>query len=114
MRLNRQIAIAITLAIFLCSMVEHAQSATAIDYPAVTGPPETAIELMQEGDREVARQFYEKYISVGGLPVLSSGEVADLALQRTYEIVTHMLAGRPDILEAMVKSGMYLIIIGKD
>jgi hypothetical protein len=114
MRLNKQIAIDITLAIFLCGMVAHAQSATAIDYPAVTGPPETVFELMQEGDREVARQFCEKYISVGGLPVLSSGEVADLALQRTYEIVTHMLAGRPDILEKMVKSGMYVIIIGKD
>ena len=34
--------------------------------------------------------------------------------ERTYEIVTHMLAGRPDILEAMAKHGTRLIIIGKD
>jgi hypothetical protein len=40
--------------------------------------------------------------------------VADLALQRTYSIVTHLLAGRPDIIEALVKNKMYLIIIGKD
>ena len=32
---------------------------------------------------------------------MASGDVADEALQRTYYIVTHMLAGRPDILEAM-------------
>ncbi len=51
---------------------------------------------------------------MGGLPVVASQEVADEALQRTYEIVTHLLAGRPDILKAMHDTGMYLIIIGKD
>jgi len=48
------------------------------------------------------------------MAVVASGEVEDLALQRTHSIVTHMLAGRPDITGALVKSGMYLIIIGKD
>jgi len=46
--------------------------------------------------------------------VAASGEVADLALQRTYDLVTHLLAGRPDVLQAMISNGMYLIIIGKD
>jgi len=91
-----------------------ATPAAVIDAPRVTAPPESVFELIREEDREVARAFYEKYIDVGGLPVLASGEVADLALQRTYEIVTHMLAGRPDILAAMVEQGMYLIIIGKN
>ena len=40
--------------------------------------------------------------------------IADEALERTYHIVTHMLAGRPDILAAMQKFGTRLIIIGKD
>jgi hypothetical protein len=40
--------------------------------------------------------------------------VADEALERTHWIVTHLLAGRPDVLTAMVKNGMYLIVIGKD
>ena len=48
------------------------------------------------------------------MPVLASADVADEALQRTHEIVTHLLAGRPDILEAMAKYGTRLIIIGKD
>ncbi len=48
------------------------------------------------------------------MPVVAASEVADLALQRTYEIVTHMLAGRPDIVEALVKNRMYLIVMGKD
>jgi hypothetical protein len=40
--------------------------------------------------------------------------VADEALTRTCEIVSHMLAGRPDVIEQMVDRKMYLIIIGKD
>jgi hypothetical protein len=62
----------------------------------------------------IYRNFYKKSIDVKGMPVVASGEVADEALRRTYEIVTHVLAGRPDIVQAMVEQGMYLIIIGKD
>jgi hypothetical protein len=70
--------------------------------------------MVGERDREAARAFYQKYIDVAGLPVVSAGVVEDRALQRTHEIVTSLLAGRPDILEAMVKNKMYLIIIGRD
>ena len=45
---------------------------------------------------------------------MASGEVADEALQRTWWIVTHILAGRPDVLDAMVTNHTHLIIIGKD
>jgi len=48
------------------------------------------------------------------LAVVAHKDVDDRALQRTKEIVLGMLAKRPDVLEAMVKRGMYLIIIGKD
>jgi hypothetical protein len=48
------------------------------------------------------------------LSVAASAEVADEALQRTHYLVSHLLAGRPDILQAMVKNGTRLIIIGKD
>lgn len=82
--------------------------------PSVTPPPESFFQIVAERDREAARAFYKKYIDVKGMPVVAAGEVADLALQRTYDIVTHMLAGRPDILKAMVSNRMYLIIIGKD
>ena len=89
----------------------HASTAEA---PPVTAPPEAFFQIVREKDRDAARQFYKKYIDVKGMPVVAAGEVADQALQRTYSIVTHMLAGRPDVLEAMVKNEMYLIIIGKD
>lgn len=84
------------------------------EMPAVQAPPESFFEKVRDKDREVARKFYKKYIDVKGMPVVAAGEVADEALQRTYYIVTHMLAGRPDILELMAKNGTRLIIIGKD
>ena len=80
----------------------------------VGSPPESFFAIVPERDRDVARRFYKKYVEVDGMPVVASGEVADLALNRTREIVGHMLAGRPDIVRAMVKDRMYLIVIGKD
>src|SRR6266568_2119533 len=82
--------------------------------PAVIAPPEDFFLKFRERDRDAARKFYKKYLDVIGLPVAASAEVADQALQRTYDLVTHLLAGRPDILQAMVKNGTRLIIIGKD
>ena len=48
------------------------------------------------------------------MPVVGSKEVADEALRRTRWIVLHLLAGRPDVVEAMKKNRMYLIVIGRD
>jgi len=100
------------------------RSSEGAEIPRVTAPPESFFEKIAAGrpgrrrggpvDVTVYRDFYKKHIDVKGMPVLASEEVADLALQRTYEIVTHMLAGRPDVLQAMVEQGMYLIVIGKD
>jgi alpha-glucosidase len=80
----------------------------------VVSPPDSFFALVRERDRDAARHFYRKYLDIGGIPVVAASEVADLALVRTHEIVTHMLAGRVDVVAAMKEQGMYLIIIGKD
>src|SRR5262249_60275906 len=54
------------------------------------------------------------HMHVKGLPVVAAAEVAEEALGRTHDIVTHLLAGRPDVLDALAKNGTRLIIIGKD
>ncbi|WP_165233798.1 hypothetical protein [Aquisphaera insulae] len=82
--------------------------------PRVIAPPESFFRLVDEGDREAARGFYRKYLDIEGMPVAAAGVVDDRALIRTREIVTRMLAGRPDVVKAMADRGMYLIIIGKD
>ena len=56
--------------------------------------------------------FYQKYVSCKGLPIMSSGRVADAALLRANELVNKLLAGRADIRKAMTKSGVRLVIIG--
>ncbi|MHC4207642.1 MAG: hypothetical protein ACYSTT_23550, partial [Planctomycetota bacterium] len=105
---------AATHAMITICLVILAQSVAIAARPEVTAPPESFFEKVRERDKQAARQFYRKYIDVKGMPVAAAAEVADMALKRTYEIVAHMLAGRPDVLEAMVERGMYLVIIGKD
>ncbi len=61
--------------------------------PPVTAPPETFLEHVGEKHREAARGFYRKHLDVKGLPIAASSEVADLALERTHDIVASMLAG---------------------
>jgi hypothetical protein len=82
--------------------------------PPVIAPPESFYERFSKGNQPMAREFYKKYLDLKGVSVAASAEVSDAALQRTYYIVSHMLAGRPDILHAMAKNGTRLIIIGKD
>ena len=97
-------------------LVLLALTPTAIDCAPfeIIAPPQSFFELVREKDRSTAQSFYRKFLDIEGLPVVSSAEVADEALLRTHDIVSHMLAGRPDIHRAMAGNGMYLIIIGKD
>jgi len=114
MKFTTQVLIAVLFTNLMSGGFVPAKSVHVSECPNVTVPPDSFFERVRERDRQAAREFYTKYIDVKGMPVAAAAEVADLALKRTYEIVTHMLAGRPDVLEAMVDRGMYLVIIGKD
>ncbi|WLT30956.1 hypothetical protein [Geothrix sp. PMB-07] len=82
--------------------------------PPVVPPSEKMLGTFEAKHREVARTFYRKSLDIQGMPVLAGEAVADEALHRTYDIVTHVLAGRPDIIRAMAAFGTRLVIIGKD
>ena len=58
--------------------------------------------------------FYQKYIDTEGLYVTSSGKVSDEALLKACDIISLMLAKRPDVKAHMVKKGCHVMIIGKD
>ena len=110
-------SIALTSAAVIISVIAStAPRASVADTPPqpVSAPPDSFFELVDERDRESARQFYRKHIDVNGMPVVAAAEVDDMALQRTHDIVSHMLAGRRDLVDAMVRNRMYLIIIGRD
>ena len=58
--------------------------------------------------------FYQKYIETEGLYVTSSGKVSDEALLKACDIISLMLAKRPDVKAHMMKKGCHVMIIGKD
>lgn len=58
--------------------------------------------------------FYQKYIETEGLYVTSSGKVSDEALLKACDIISLMLAKRPDVKAHMVKKGCHVMVIGKN
>ena len=58
--------------------------------------------------------YYQKFLDADGIPVLSSKNVSDDALLKAQEIITLMLAKRPDIKDYMVKKGCQTMIIGQN
>lgn len=55
--------------------------------------------------------FYKKYVSANGYPVVSSEKVNDYALKEAAWLINMMLAKRPDVKEAMIKSGSRMIVM---
>jgi alpha-glucosidase len=55
--------------------------------------------------------FYQKHLDLEGLPVLSSAKVSDAALVEAAYLIRQMLAQRPDILKAMVKSRVRFVVM---
>lgn len=58
-----------------------------------------------------ADPFHKKYVSANGYPIVASGTVNDYALKEAAYLVNLMLAKRPDVREAMIKSGSRLCIL---
>ena len=65
-------------------------------------PPPPAVDL---------DPFYEKYLDVGGIPVISSSKVPDQALHRAKGIVDEMLVHRDDLRRTMAEMGVRVVII---
>jgi hypothetical protein len=55
--------------------------------------------------------FYQKYVDVGGMPVVGSAKVSDFALREAAWIVDKMLGKRPDILRAMAENKTRLAVM---
>jgi len=55
--------------------------------------------------------FYQKYVDAHGFPVVASEKVNDYALKEAAFLIDLMLAKRPDIKKAMVKSKSRMIVM---
>jgi hypothetical protein len=78
---------------------------TRADGPRVTEVPKEVREALR------LDPFYQKYTSAGGLPVLSSDKVSDEALREAAYLIRQMLAGRDDVLEALVKGRVRFVVM---
>jgi hypothetical protein len=58
-----------------------------------------------------APEFYSKHVSAGGYPIVASAAVSDFALREAAWLVDLMLAKRPDVRDAMIRSGSRMSIL---
>lgn len=90
----------------LLLVVACAATAFADESPArVTEVPE---DLRQSARLD---PFYEKFISAGGVPILSSKNVSDPALLEARHLILQMLQKREDVVQALVKSKCRFVVM---
>ena len=58
--------------------------------------------------------FYTQRISAGGFPIVASAKVNPYALKEAAYLVDLMLAKRPDVRSAMIRSGARLCVLAHD
>lgn len=58
--------------------------------------------------------FYTQAVSAEGFPIVGSAKVNPYALREAAFLVKLMLAGRPDVREAMIKSGARMCVMAHD
>lgn len=65
-------------------------------------------------DKDGVPNFYTQRLSANGFPIVASERVSPFALKEAEYLVNMMLAKRPDVREAMIKSGARLCIMGHE
>lgn len=81
--------------------------------PAKSGPASTTAHRVTAPPESLkVDPFYKKYLSCGGLPIISSENVPDEALLKANELINKMLAGRPDVRREMIAADVRYVVIG--
>ena len=90
----------ITLALLVSSLLASTTVARSQELKVTSPPAELKLD-----------PFYKKYVSAGGYPVVSSEKVSDYALKEVAYLINMMLAKRPDVRKAMIKSGSRMVVM---
>jgi len=64
--------------------------------------------------RDGVPAFYTQAVSANGFPVVASAKVNPYALKEAAFLVNQMLANRPDVRDAMIRSGARLCVMAHD
>ena len=73
--------------------------------PRVTEVPQALRETLR------LDPFYQKYTDYKGYPILASAKVSDRALLEARYLISQMLAGREDVLKALLKSKCRFVVM---
>jgi len=80
--------------------------------PSLNAQNESVRPVPQElRDQLKLDSFYQKYLPVDQLPVLSSTNASDFALREAAYIVRHMLALRPEIIRVLATNRVKLVVM---
>lgn len=72
---------------------------------AVTRPPESLSRQLG------LSPFYKKFVSANGIPIVGSERVSDYALLEAAYIVNNMLAGRNDLVRAIIHNKIRVVVM---
>ena len=86
--------------------LSDANSANGDNIPEPIPPPAVVRDFFE------LDPFYEQWINVGGLPVLTSAKVNPYALKEAAWLITKMIGHRSDVLRAMVENKARFSVIG--
>ncbi len=78
------------------------------------GTPVPAGHVIAPPDGWGIPAYYSKFISADGYPIVASERVNDYALKEAAWLVNQLLAQRPDVRDAMIRSGSRLCILAHD
>jgi alpha-glucosidase len=90
-----------------------AQPCPALPLPEALAPKVTAVSS-EARERHRLDPFYEKQTDYRGYLILSSKNVPDEALLEARYLISRMLAGRDDILEALIASRCRFTVMAPD
>ncbi len=86
-------------------------SATIGTAQQVTTPPATVTQWLA-GKETKLDDWYQKYVDLDGLPILSSAAVSDSALLQARYIASHMLSRIPEAREEMIRCHFRICVAG--
>jgi len=72
----------------------------------VTAPPKDVVKSLK------LDPFYKKYISAGGVAIVSSDKVSDYAMLEAAYLIGKMLEDRPDIGKALAANKVRMVVMG--
>jgi hypothetical protein len=118
-KLMRRIMLVICLCLISCSSSVITKEKIPQDtsnntrYPLGVDEDRSGCVVSRVPDELPFDSFYKKYCDAGGISIISSGAVDDLALQQAYYVIMSMLLPIPEVRQELIANGAYLGIIGK-